>query len=66
MKLLNIINVALVASTLLMAIPGCDKGPAEKAGESVDNAVEKAGDQLEKAGDAIQDKEKDIKKNAAE
>lgn len=59
MKLTNIISATLVASALLIAIPGCEKGPAEKAGESIDNAVEKAGDQLEEAGDAIQDTVKD-------
>jgi uncharacterized lipoprotein YehR (DUF1307 family) len=56
MKLSNIISAALVASVLLIAISGCDnKGPAEKAGASIDNAMEKTGDQIEKAGDAIKD-----------
>ena len=59
MKLLNIITSALVASALLIAIPGCEKGPAEKAGASIDNALEKTGDQIEKPGDAIQDTVKD-------
>jgi hypothetical protein len=59
MKLLNIITSALVASALLIAIPGCEKGPAEKAGASIDNALEKTGDQIEKTGDAIQDTVKD-------
>ena len=55
MKLANIISAALVTSALLIAISGCEKGPAEKAGESIDNAVEKTGEQIEKAGDAIKD-----------
>jgi predicted small lipoprotein YifL len=56
MKLSIIISAALVASALLIAIPGCDnKGPAEKAGASIDNAVEKTGDQIEKTGNAIKD-----------
>lgn len=55
MKLTYIINAALLATVLLIALPGCEKGPAEKAGASIDNAAEKAGDQIEKAGDAIQD-----------
>ncbi|WP_037376192.1 hypothetical protein [Sedimenticola selenatireducens] len=56
MKRLQIISAALVLSALLVALPGCEKqGPAEQAGESIDNAVEKAGDQIEKAGDAIKD-----------
>jgi uncharacterized lipoprotein YehR (DUF1307 family) len=59
MKLLNIITSTLVASALLIAIPGCEKGPAEKAGASIDNALEKTGDQIEKTGDAIQDTVKD-------
>lgn len=55
MKLANIISAALVASALLIAVSGCEKGPAEKAGESIDNAVEKTGEQIEKAGDAIKE-----------
>ena len=55
MKLANIISAALVTSALLIAISGCETGPAEKAGESIDNAVEKTGEQIEKAGDAIKD-----------
>ncbi len=55
MKLANIISTALFASVLLIAIPGCDKGPAEKAGESIDNTVDEAGDQMEETGDAIED-----------
>lgn len=56
MKRIQIISAALVLSALLVVLPGCEKqGPAEQAGESIDNAVEKAGDQIEKAGDVIKD-----------
>ena len=56
MKLVQIVSAALVVSALFVALPGCEKqGPAERAGESIDNAVEKTGDQIEKAGDAIKD-----------
>jgi hypothetical protein len=56
MKLVQIVSAALIASALLVALPGCEKqGPAERAGESIDNAATKAGDQIEKAGDAIKD-----------
>jgi len=55
MKPSNIISTALIASALLIAIPGCEKGPAQKAGKSIDNAVDNTGDQIEKAGDAIKD-----------
>ena len=35
---------------------GCDdKGPAETAGEKIDNAVESAGEMVEDAGDKIED-----------
>ncbi len=56
MKLVQIVSAAMVVSALLVALPGCEKeGPAERAGESIDSAVEKTGDQIEKAGDAIKD-----------
>jgi hypothetical protein len=49
-----------------VALTGCDQGPAEQAGENVDNAVENAadnaenavenaGDAVENAGDAVKD-----------
>lgn len=57
MKSVQIVSVALFASALLVALPGCQKheGPAERAGKSIDETVTKAGDQIEKAGDAIKD-----------
>ncbi|MBF0255019.1 MAG: hypothetical protein HQL47_00865 [Gammaproteobacteria bacterium] len=53
--------VHLIASSILLAaffavITGCSEpGPAEKAGERIDNAVEKAGIQIEQAGDNLRD-----------
>ncbi|TVT53182.1 MAG: hypothetical protein FHK82_12405 [Sedimenticola thiotaurini] len=56
MKTIQITTAALALSALLVALPGCEKqGPAEQAGESIDNAVEKAGEQIEKAGDAVKE-----------
>lgn len=58
MKSVAIVSAALVMSALLVAaLSGCErqKGPAEGAGEAVDNAVERAGEQIEKAGDNIQE-----------
>ena len=52
---------ALVASLLMAAtLVACDKpkGPAEQAGEKLDNAADKAGQQIEKAGEKIQDSAK--------
>jgi len=55
-KPFQIVSAALVVTALFVALPGCEKqGPAEQAGESIDNAAEKTGDQIEKAGDAIKD-----------
>lgn len=57
------IFAALAISTFVFALSGCEKpaGPAEKAGEKIDNAVQSAGQQVEKAGDKIQDAAKDAK-----
>jgi hypothetical protein len=44
----------VLASTLVTT--GCPKkGPAERAGESIDRGVEKAGDAVQKAGDKVED-----------
>ncbi|HWS02438.1 MAG TPA: hypothetical protein VN448_03475 [Gammaproteobacteria bacterium] len=46
----------LAISALLVALSGCEqKGPAEQAGEKMDNATEQAGEKMEKAGEAVQD-----------
>jgi hypothetical protein len=52
-------GTALVLGLLLVALSGCEKGPAEKAGESVDDAVDRAGESLEDAGDSIRDAGRD-------
>jgi len=49
------IAATLIMSTLLVALSGCQKGPAEKAGESIDKATESLGEHLEETGEAIQD-----------
>lgn len=62
-------KISMVALALIFAfgVIACEKGPAEKAGEKIDNATEKmgnkiedakdkAGDKLEEAGDKIKDK----------
>ncbi|MDP2172037.1 MAG: hypothetical protein Q8J96_16635 [Rhodocyclaceae bacterium] len=57
MKPINSVSAALLMSALLVALSGCQKqeGPAERAGKSVDQTIEKAGQQIEKAGEKIQD-----------
>jgi len=56
-----IISLFLATGALLIALSGCDQndGPAEQAGEKIDNAAEQAGEQMEKAGEAIKDAAKD-------
>ena len=62
MKLRTLTGTVLVPGLLLAALSGCEnKGPAEKAGESVDDAVEKAGESIEEAGDRIQDAGRDAR-----
>ena len=55
---------AAAASALLMVVAGCPQkeGPAERAGKSVDKAVEKTGQKIEKAGESVQDAAKGDKK----
>lgn len=48
-------GTALVMGVLLVALTGCEKGPAQKAGEDIDEAVEKAGETMEKAGEDVQE-----------
>lgn len=56
MKLTRTFAAALIMSSLLVALSGCQQeGPAEKAGESIDQATESLGESVEDAGDAIQD-----------
>lgn len=52
----SLISVLLLSLTFNL-ISGCDReGPAEKAGEKIDNAAEQIGDKAEDAGEAARDK----------
>jgi hypothetical protein len=62
-KLRDVAVIATVAATLALVV-GCDKGPVQKAGESVDKALgqdrvfskgplEKAGRKVDKAVDEV-------------
>ena len=56
MKFNSGIAAAIVLSFALAGLTACEKkGPAEKAGESIDNAAKKVGDKMEEAGDKIKD-----------
>ena len=52
-RLVRVLAVAVFALLLW----GCPekKGPLEKAGEKIDNAVENAGDKIEDAADEVED-----------
>ena len=55
---------AILAMGLLAGLSACEKkeGPMERAGKSVDKAVQDTGKKVEKAGENIQDAAKDAKK----
>jgi hypothetical protein len=55
MKIAKSITTVFFAITLIAALSACQKGPAEKAGEKIDNAAASAGQQIEKTGEKIQD-----------
>lgn len=61
MKLDKAFSTALIMGALVVTLTGCDvnKGPAEKAGEKVDEATEQVGEQIEEAGEKIQDAAQD-------
>lgn len=55
-------QLAVVLGILMMAggLAACeDQGPAEEAGESIDESMESAGESLEEAGDEIQNSAED-------
>ena len=64
MKFGKCVMLATAAGALMMVLAGCPQkeGPAERAGKSVDNAVDKAGRQIEKVGEGVQDAAKGGKK----
>jgi len=59
MKTKHIAYIAMGCAAAF-AVTSCEKeGPAEKAGEKMDNAAEKAGDKVEDATDNAKDKVED-------
>ena len=47
---------ALFSGLLLIGLSACEKGPAEKAGEAIDDAASNAADTAEDAADAAEEK----------
>jgi hypothetical protein len=48
-------STALITGMLFVAVSGCEKGAAERAGEDIDDSVEKIGKSLEETGESIYD-----------
>ena len=55
MKVHSAIATAIVLSFAVAGLTACEKGPAEKAGEKVDNAAKNVGEKMENAGDKVKD-----------
>ena len=47
---------ALFSGLLLIGLTACEKGPAEKAGEAIDDAASDVADAAEDATDAVEEK----------
>jgi hypothetical protein len=45
----------LLVMVVLLALAGCERGPAEKAGRQLDKAGEAASRSIEKAGENVRD-----------
>jgi len=54
-KLFNILCALLLALSVGV-LAGCeDQGPAEEAGENIDEAMEEAGDKMDEAAEEVED-----------
>ncbi len=61
------ISMALVISSLLVLLPGCEKnGSAEKVGEKIDNVVENIGEKLDQAAKNAGERLDEAAKNTGE
>ena len=56
MSILKKILIVVLFGCLSLTVVSCSqKGPAEKAGETIDKGIERTGEAIEDAGDAIED-----------
>ena len=55
MKVYKSITTALFAGLLLVGLSACEKGPAEKAGEAIDDAASDIADKSEDAADTMKE-----------
>ena len=56
MKIYKGLLTALFSGMLLVGLSACEKGPAEKAGEAIDDAASDVADSAEDAADAVKEK----------
>ena len=56
MKSYKNVTATLLAGLLIMGLSACDKGPAEKAGEAIDDAASDLADKAENAADTMKEK----------
>ena len=56
MKMYKGILAALFSGLLVMGLSACEKGPAEKAGEAIDDAASEVADTAEEAKEAVEEK----------
>ena len=56
MKSYKRITTALFAGLILVGLSACEKGPAEKAGEAIDDAASDMADKSEDAADTMKEK----------
>ncbi|MBZ9558249.1 hypothetical protein KGQ96_09240 [Halomonas coralii] len=62
--MLRKLGLALMMALMLGGVAACDNdGPAEEAGENIDQAAEDVGDSVEEMGDDVQDAAEDAQNN---
>lgn len=56
-RLIKALSIAALIALLAGGLTACDndQGPAEEAGESIDESMDNAGESIEEAGENIQD-----------
>lgn len=56
MKLIRLIPAVLISGLLLIGLSACEKEPAEKAGDAIEEAASDAAQATEEAAEAIKEK----------
>ena len=61
------VAVIIFAVFLIFAVVACEQeGPAERAGEKIDESVEQAGEKMEEMGDTIEEEAEEAKEKVEE